>query len=300
MAPLALCLLLLAAPYKTTPGPSAVAQAALVELDGLQLRVTWPKGEGKCPVLVFSHGLWGSRTGYEPLVRYWASFGYICLQPDHADSRALGRMQRNEAMMAWSRRPKQVTRLLDSFQAIEKEVPELKGRLDASRIAVGGHSYGAHTTQLVAGVRPYPFKSFSDKRIKAFLLLSPQGAGGLFRGDSWKDVKRPVLVLTGSEDKSPFEPDKKNATWRLGAYENLPPGDKYLVFIDGAHHGFGGISGAKWRGSGPKIDDHVRIVQQTCLAFLDAHVRGDETAKKWLASDAPGTAWKSNVRYERK
>ena len=55
-----------------------------------------------------------------------------------------------------------------------------------------------------------------------------------------------------------------------------------------------------WPGAGPRNEDHVRIVQQTCLAFLDAHVRGDEAAKKWLASDAPGKSWKSKVRYERK
>ena len=289
-----------ATPYAADKGPHEVERIGLLKLGDLQLKITYPKGRAKCPVIVLCHGLWGSRNGYAPLADYWASFGYVCIQPDHPDSRALGRVSRLTAMLAWNKRPAQVKKILDAFDTIEAGAPALKGRLDKERIGVGGHSYGAHTSQLIAGVKPFRGKDeYRDARVKAVALLSPQGDGGLFRKGSWKGVRGPVLVITGSEDRSPLEKGK-GPEWRLQAYKNLPPGDKHLVFVDGMHHGFGGISGVNWSGAGPKNEDQVRITQQSVLAFFDAYVKGDEKAKKWLVSGALKTAYKLKVRYESK
>ena len=73
-----------------------------------------------------------------------------------------------------------------------------------------------------------------------------------------------------------------------------------LVFVDGMHHGFGGISGVAWAGAGPRNDDQVRLTQDVSLAFLNAHVLGDEKAKAWLVSDAAKTSYNLTLRYERK
>ena len=42
----------------------------------LQCRATFPKGKDKLPVLVFCHGLYGSKDGYQPLVKHYARHGY--------------------------------------------------------------------------------------------------------------------------------------------------------------------------------------------------------------------------------
>ena len=294
--------------YKLSAGPHEVAvHKTLVLRDekrdkDLQVRITYPKEKGRYPILVHSHGARGSKDAYEPLVRHWVSHGYVCIQPTHSESLSLGAKADRRIAQAWKRRPGDVSFVLDSLAEIEKRVPGLAGKLDGSRIGAGGHSYGAHTAQLIGGVRthsvPGATETFRDERVKCVLLLSPQGRGAILKQDSWKTLKAPAMVVTGSKDSSPRT--GQGPEWRLDVYNFCPPGDKYLVYIDGAYHGFGGITGRVWRGSGPANEDHVNIVKTTGLAFYDAYVKGDAKAKAWLASEAPGRAFESKIRYERK
>jgi len=78
--------------------PPVVAQTNAVEIQ----RTTWhdanrdrdvpvkiysPKsGNGPFPVIIFSHGLVGSREGYEYLGRHWASRGYVSVHLQHYGS----------------------------------------------------------------------------------------------------------------------------------------------------------------------------------------------------------------------
>lgn len=307
---LLLSALTFAADYEPGPGKLGTKTIDKVVLHDakrdkdLFVRVTHPEGDGPYPVIVFSHGLWGSRRGYTPLVTFWAAHGYVVLQPDHPDSRLLGATNRMEAFRKWSERPADITFLLDSLAGLEMLAPALRGKLDAKRIGVGGHSFGAHTSQLIGGATARALggkrRSFRDKRAKCVLLLSPQGRGGLLDEESWKTMITPALVLTGSEDGDPFGDPKKTPQWRLDPYELSPKGDKYKVWIDGAHHGFGGISGVGWRGAGPKDDEQVQVVRLAGLALFDAYVKGDAAAKAWLASDALAKATKAKVQLDRK
>src|SRR5205085_1277074 len=132
-----------------------------------------------------------------------------------------------------------VTFLLDSLAEIENRIPALKGRLDRVRVGVGGHSYGAYTSQMIGGATlklpgEATRRSFADKRVVAVLLMSAQGRDriGLTDG-SWDSLRVPMMLMTGSEDtgRAGQSPD-----WRLEPYKFSPPGDKYAVFIEGANH----------------------------------------------------------------
>jgi hypothetical protein len=48
--------------------------------------------------------------------------------------------------------------------------------------------------------------------------------------------------------------------WRKKPYELSPPGDKYLVWVEGMDHGFGGIVGADFVGryTFKASEDHVK------------------------------------------
>jgi len=303
---------LAAGPYAVQSAICTLARAQPKAAD-LSVRVTWPRLDKvakrekgpRFPVIVFSHGMYGNKQAYDPLIRHWASHGYVCIQTDHPDSLVHGVQPREEAQRAWRERPRQVSFLIESLGKLEACVPGLKGRVDRERIGVGGHSFGAHTSLLIGGATIRGAwggrgLSFRDERVRCVLLLSPQGIGGGLSEESFATLKVPFLLVTGSKDASPFDPEQVGE-WRTAAFRFAPADPRYLVYIDGAHHGFGGITGGKaWRGSGPSNEDHVRIVRATSLAFWDARLKQLPAARKYLDSEAPAKAGQqTKVRYER-
>src|SRR3954454_12746369 len=221
----------------------------------IDIVVEYPsRGEGPFPVIVFSHGFGASNKNYVGLTEYWAGHGYVCIKPAHADTgklRELMREQRREGKTVgeaiwesqnvneWRDRARDVTFILDSFNQLEERYPELKGKLDRNRIAVGGHSYGAFVAMLLAGVEPVrdgkPVQ-LRDPRVKAIVAMSPQGISttrGL-TAESFRNVKIPAMFMTGDNDRGATE--SETPEWRRTAFDNAPAGDKYFVLINGASH----------------------------------------------------------------
>ncbi len=294
--------------YKLNPGPLSPATQVLTLRDDarkkdLQIRVTWPKEEGSYPVIIWSHGAFGTRDHYQPLITHWASHGYVCVQADHADSRALGKPNVMK-LSEWASRPKDVSLMIESLEGLAKKIPQLKNKLDRTRIGVGGHSFGAQTTQLVGGTttREFPSaqpESHQDKRPLAFLLISAQGPGQMLQADSWKDFSRPALVITGTKDDSGRTGNPW--TWRTEPYRNMPKGDKYLLVIDGAYHGFGGIAGpVRFASSGPENADHVFLIKSSSTALWDAYLKKDSAARAWLEKKKILAASPNTVTWETK
>ncbi len=313
--------------YKIKPGAFKVKRAdddkGLHDPDRdkrIPLRITWPEGEGPFPLIVFCHGALGSKSGAEPLVTHWASHGYIVIQPTFGDSVSLmteeekrqvrsiqSLLNSPRVLKQWDQRPRDVSHVLDSLDELEKQFPGIRGRIDREKIAVAGHSYGAHTTMLLAGMRPvHPFSrktvSFRDARIKAFIAISPQGPGKSLKEASYQSMTGPMLMITGDNDGSPMR-GKENLAgdWRRKAYEYAPAGDTYLLWIKDAHHGFGGINGnARWPGAGPNAPDQVLTIKSTCLAFFDAYVQENKEARAYLASDTIEKETKQAATIEKK
>jgi len=286
--------------YKSEMGPHKYAVATNLDLEDktrdkqLPLRITYPIGNEKYPIIIFSHGAMGSNKTYRPLSMYWASHGYVCIQPTHEDSLQLQlrngkRFRLRNVWNKWNTRPPDIKLILDSLDELEKLVPALKNKLDQTRIGIGGHSFGAHTSMLIGGTKiKHPVTgrlvSYADERPKALLLISPQGTGQALVPESWKSMTRPTLIITGTRDKSPR--NGKSYAWRKEVFDNAPPGSCYLLMIDGAYHGFGGIAGkTRFPGSGPDDDDHVNYVRTTSLAFWDYYLKQKPAAKPTLHTD---------------
>lgn len=243
------------------------------EVKELRFRITRPQAAGPYPVIVWSHGLFGSQDNYKPLVEHWARHGYLVLQPTHSDSLKYGEtdfkgLDRGLAqyMTDWASRPSDVKRVLKEVERRK----EWRDRADLSRLGVGGHSFGAHTTMLLSGARPTLAKDLSDPRPKAFLAISPQGEGRLFDSQSWNGLSGPIFFISGDQDKGQ---NGQPASWRREPYDGSLPGQKYLLWIKDAYHGFGGISGARGRLGGPANPDHVEIVKSASLMFWDAKLK---------------------------
>ncbi|HKD16344.1 MAG TPA: hypothetical protein VKG23_00655 [Thermoanaerobaculia bacterium] len=283
----------------------------------IPLRVTYPEGVRPFPVIIFVPSAGATARSYDALARFWATRGFAVLVLAHADATSAKDLAADAVResaadaspdpKAWETSVRDVEFVAAATGAIEARVNGLK--LDDARIGVGGHSFGAFTAMLLAGAtvdvsRKDKAKSFADPLPKAFLLLSPPGKGqqGLTE-KSWGAVERPLMVVTGTRD-----PGVKNqdASWRLDAYQLSRPGDKYAVFIEGASHlsltGLAAEPGA----APPKVankttppDAEVAIfrdVKAATLAFWEAYLKGDASARAFLAGD--GLAKESDNRAQ--
>lgn len=291
--------------YETHVGPLQTTQEDIVLHDSgrdkdLPVRVTCPREGGPYPVIVFSHGAGGSGEDYGQLAGFWARHGYVCLQPTHADSIVLRRKMGERVnardvlrdtvradLRGWEDRPADVSFLLDSLDEVVELLPAVAGKMDTTAIGVGGHSFGAHTCQMLGGALAYlPGRGkpvdLSDPRVKAVLLISPQGRSepGLIE-DSWDNCVLPTLTITGSKDRGR---DGQSPEWRMEPFSYSPPGGKFLAYIQGADHGFGGI-GTPRPAQDVTSRQYRQCVQMASLALFDAYLKADTRAQDWLRSD---------------
>jgi predicted dienelactone hydrolase len=209
--------------------------------------VEYPTRPGLYPLIIFSHGFGATRDTYVALSSHWASQGYVVIKPAHSDS---GKLQGGNAERAWRQqnpddwrsRANDIKAVIDGLDRIEESYPELKGKIDRAKIAVGGHSYGAFTAMLIGGARTFGSvkdpagATYFDPRVKAVVLMSPQGPSETFGliPDSFKEIRVPTLFMTGTEDSGMTE--SETPEWRRQAFELAPAGDKWLVVLEGARH----------------------------------------------------------------
>ena len=98
--------------------PVGVIPSAMVHDGGrnkdLEVSIEYPtRGAGPFPIIIFSPGYGGSSHGYEGLISYWTSYGYVCVRPVHADAGALGDTMRDLLAMRRDDRPNATQRRRD-------------------------------------------------------------------------------------------------------------------------------------------------------------------------------------------
>lgn len=328
MRHLLLCLLAIttfaAEPWSgvVSTAPSTSIDLTLTLSDGktATVRVYHPKAATTaCPVVIFSHGLAGSKEGYDFLGKRWAEHGYVSIHPDHPGSDttafrgkrlaeigpALKAATQDPAILAG--RPALIRALIDALPQIQERLPGLT--LDRERIGVSGHSFGAWTTMQVAGSRGPLAGSregaWSDPRPKAFAALSPNGPGVLNRDGELAQCKRPILIMTGSDDRQPamLNPAgvERSGAWRRQAFDQLPAGEKLLAWFEGARHcTYSAGAGNVLTGEPPPDPVQVEAVAVITLAWWDAYLREDVKAKAWLADPATPAIFGAWAKFERK
>ncbi|MEP2775900.1 MAG: alpha/beta fold hydrolase [Luteolibacter sp.] len=251
----------------------------------IPLRVYLPESEEPAPVVIFSHGLGGSRDNNPYLGNHWAKRGYAVVFVQHPgsdesvwkDVPARDRMAAMKAAAsaeAFADRVKDVPATIDAITAWNKEKDHaLFGRLDIEHIGMSGHSFGARTTQMMAGEKLGGKLSSAEKRIDATVMMSPSGTKFGDPKAVFSDITIPCLLMTGTEDTSPIGGTSKEDRLKVFPYVGGPA---WQVNFDGAQHSaFGQRAG---RGEG---EYHQRILALT-TAFWDAHLKGDAAAKAWL------------------
>ncbi len=295
-----------AAPYQ--PGP-AFYQVDTAKFDWfdqkrnrkIPVKFYFPKdAKGPFPVIVFSHGLGGSRDGYSYLGRHWAEHGYVALYLQHAGSDidvwqnvAPGEVM--EALRQAAAQPTNaaarvldVTFALDQLEALNKGPGPVRGLLDLERIGMAGHSFGAMTTLAIAGqvfFTPTGVAiSAPDPRVKAALAMSSPVPK---KKEQWPaafaKIRIPCLHMTGTEDAMPI--GQSSAAERRVPFDRSTQADNYLItFAGGDHMVFVGLT----RNAGRAEKDAIiqSLVKNSSLAFWDAFLKGNTAAKAWLADGA--------------
>jgi hypothetical protein len=288
----------------TTTSASSIVSVRPVVLDApgrgddVQVRVSAPREGRDLPVLVFSHGFGWSMDGYAPLVDYWAGHGFVVVQPTHLDSRTLNLGTQDPRFPEiWRHRVRDLTCVLDQLDRIEASVPGLAGRVDRSRIAAAGHSWGGQTVSMLLGARVLdadgePGEDMSDPRIRAGVLLSTTGTGGAdltpfasehfpFMSPSFAEMTTPALVVAGDRDQSPLS--TRGPDWFTDPYV-LSPGSKSLLTVFGAEHTLGGISGYGVAETTDENPERVALLQRITTAYLRTALGLDDSS--WPAARA--------------
>jgi predicted dienelactone hydrolase len=269
---------------------------------GVSVRIRMPDGTAKAPVILFSHGLGGSIDSGRAWAQAWADAGLIVVNIQHPGSdRAIimsGHLRDAMSAEQLFARVADVHFVIDELGRRTIEGKCDLSRADLSRIGMSGHSFGAHTTQAIAG-QHYPVAladKIADPRVKAAIAFSPAPPAIGSVGAAFGTVHIPFLSITGTADTVPLTPGVK-AEDRVRPFAAMPPGDKYLLVLDGATHmAFNGRGDRAFGGAA--LTPHIeQVVEAATIAFWRATLMDDAEAKRRLAAHdfglAAGDRWDS-------
>jgi len=205
------------------------------------LRVYAPSSDSCAPLAVISPGAGGNENGYQYLAEGMQANGWRAIVIGHKESGgAAPRSDMREARGVKSgleglvNDPKAYNaRLMDIGAALKWAASSCKAPFEA----LLGHSMGARTVMVEAGAKNN-FGIRGPDRFDAYVALSPDGPGKMFPENAWSGIRKPVLMLTGTRDKS-LDGDWKSRTI---PYQSLPAGCKWLGVINEASHlNFAGV-----------------------------------------------------------
>ena len=224
----------------------------------LPLRLRFPAAPGPWPVVLYSHGLGGSRQGGDAWATAWQAAGLAVIHLQHPGSDTdvlrsggLAGLRKAASAQQLLARVADVRFVLDEVtrrHAIPNS-PWTSARLNA--VGLAGHSFGAQTVQAVAGQRFEAPAPLHDARLAAFVALSPNpGRNTLSIAEQFGAVERPFLCVTGSLDGDPMGLGTHGAR-RATVFDGLPAAQRGLLWLDGADHmSFAGNALQRIRGTG--------------------------------------------------
>jgi predicted dienelactone hydrolase len=259
------------------------------------VRLYLPQRPERVPLVVFSHGIGGSRRGYSWLGRHLAGNGLASLHLQHVGSdrqvwsgsvlNIIGRLQDAAQDREAIARAQDLRFALDTLLR-----GDLSSRFDEHRIAAAGHSYGANTTLLASGARVERegrAVNLRDERISAAIVMSaPPFYGEADPRRVLQSVTVPSLHVTCTEDIIRIPGYYSGAEDRVAVYDATGSARKWLAVFEGGSHSMftdrGGTGGVTLN---PQVKEATRAL---AVAFLEGVFDGEEgSLRQWPQRHAP-------------
>ena len=192
----------------------------------IPVRIYFPPDDKPAPVVLFSHGLGGSREGSKFLGERWAARGYFAVFVQHPGSdefvwknappaERMAALRKAASLENFFLRVGDIRAVLDQLEAWNKSGP-FANRMDLTRIGMSGHSFGAVTTQALSGeMFVMSGTELTDPRIRAAVIMSPSTPKSETAERAFGDVKIPWLLMTGTKDVAPILDGRKGAAHGL-------------------------------------------------------------------------------------
>ena len=238
------------------------------------------------PLVVFSHGIGGSRRSYSYLGSHFASEGFASLHLQHVGSdrglwtagsplALVGRLQ-DAAQEAEA-----IARVHDLRFALDQALGgEFAPLLDGQRVVAAGHSYGANTTLLASGARvvrggrPLDLR---EPRLRAAIVISAPP----FYGESSLEpilgpVRLPSLHVSATEDVIRIPGYYSGPEDRVAVFDAIGSPRKALAMFNGGSHSmFTDRAGT----GGVLLNGQVKAAtKELATAFMRQVLQGDDQA----------------------
>ncbi len=302
--------------YPTQAGPGKMTYRVVADEMVSDASPNAPPAKGPFPLLVYSHGGGGCAIMGAAHAESLAENGFVVAGIDHNDEFVVARSDESERpdpkrVLDWfswahsmsagmhagrpgakfAHRPLEVKTAID-FVLQENASPAsaLYNLVDARKIGAFGVSFGAWTTQAVAG---FYGPTFQDARIRAAAPIAGQVQKKI---GSFSNIRVPVMIIFGSEETIVLG-DPRSGSKSEGMLANYaaanPP--KLLVEIKGARHldfGGAGVSNreqrpAKASVSTAQVRNHDRVISVVnayCVAFFRRYLLNDAAAEAALTA----------------
>ncbi len=240
------------------------------------------------PIIMFSHGSGGMPYQSTYYTRHLASHGFVVVAPPHPGNTVADCFPCTDTaalLDSYLNRPDDITFVLEALLARSADPGSLfYNALDASRVGISGHSFGALDTLRLAG---------SDSRFSAALAMAPPVGRRLAL--SRVDIEIPTMIMGGGLDKiAPLEEQKEY-------FDSIgPDGPPHflLVFPRGGHLSYGDVCVPALDGCGTDALDEERaheLINLYATAFFKTYLAGEDGYASYLEPEA--AAGNSDIEY---
>lgn len=275
----------------------------------IPIKVFLPEVEQPAAVVLYSHGLGGSRETASYLGQHWAKRGFVLINMQHPGSdesvwkgipirQIMPAMKKAANSQNFLDRTQDVKVVLDQLEKWNAEQGHLlNGKLNLEAVGMSGHSFGAVTTEAVSGqALPGGAQPFTDQRILAAIAMSPSTPVGQSAEVSFRKVSIPWMLMTGTHDEAPV--GGQTMETRLAVFPALPTtNDRYQIILHNAvHSAF--TENSRRRDRNRKNPNHHKVILALSTAFWEAYLNDNEAAKQWLLSPQAREVMEQDDQWE--